>query len=97
MCSMEILKSWLADEYGRGGRLAKHLSVPPSFVSAMADGRKPIPIGHGAAIEQFTEGAVTRQQMFPADWARIWPELATTPAANDAPAAQAAEQGVANA
>lgn len=32
---------------------------------------------HGAAIEQFTQGAVTRQQMFPNDWQRIWPELAT--------------------
>lgn len=47
---------------------------------------------HGAAIEQFTQGAVTRQQMFPNDWQRIWPELAT-----DAPVTEQPAQGVANA
>jgi DNA-binding transcriptional regulator YdaS (Cro superfamily) len=87
---MQILKTWLSAEHGRGGRLAKHLGVPPSFVSAMGDGRKPVPIVHGAAIEQFTEGAVTRQQLFPHDWRRIWPELA----ANDTHPAQLAQQGV---
>jgi DNA-binding transcriptional regulator YdaS (Cro superfamily) len=72
---MDILKSWLTAEYGRAHRMAKHLNVPASFVSAMADGRKPVPVGHGAAIEHFTGGAVTRQAMFPDDWQRIWPEL----------------------
>lgn len=43
----------------------------------MASGKKPIPIQHMTAIERFTGGAVTRQQMRPADWADIWPELAT--------------------
>jgi DNA-binding transcriptional regulator YdaS (Cro superfamily) len=88
MATMELLKSWLAGEHGRGVKLAKHLSVPPSFVHAMADGRKQVPVSHGAAIEQFTEGAVTRQQLFPQDWRRIWPELA----ANDAGAAGHTEQ-----
>jgi len=45
----------------------------------MADGRKPVPVVHGASIEAFTRGAVTRQAMFPNDWQRIWPELATIP------------------
>jgi DNA-binding transcriptional regulator YdaS (Cro superfamily) len=73
---MEYLKSWMESERGRGGALARHLRVPGSFVSKMASGGKPIPVIHGAAIEQFTQGAVTRQQMFPNDWQRIWPELA---------------------
>ncbi len=90
---MEVLKSWLIAERGRGVRLARHLGVPPSFVAKMSEGDKPVPVAHGAAIEQFTEGAVTRQAMFPNDWQRIWPELATTPAANDAHAAQVAQQG----
>lgn len=51
----------------------------------MADGRKPIPFQHGAAIEQFTGGAVTRQQMFPNDWQRIWPELAAPDATHPEP------------
>jgi len=35
-----------------------------------------VPIEHGAGIEAFTCGAVTRQALFPNDWHRIWPELA---------------------
>ena len=66
-------------------RLARHLHVPPSFVAKMSEGGKPVPVAHGAAIEQFTEGAVTRQQMFPTDWPRIWPELASAPPATPAP------------
>jgi DNA-binding transcriptional regulator YdaS (Cro superfamily) len=84
---MEYLKSWMESERGRGGALARHLRVPGSFVSKMASGGKPIPVIHGAAIEQFTQGAVTRQQMFPNDWQRIWPELAAEHPVTEQPAA----------
>ena len=90
---MLLLKTWLEGEYGRGVKLAKHLGVPASFVSSMADGRKPVPVAHGAAIEQFTEGAVTRQQMFPANWRRIWPELAANADTAPTPAAQELSHG----
>ena len=70
------LKSWLAGERGRTMRLAEHLKVPPSFVSKMAAGDKPVPIEHGAAIELFTCGAFTRRECWPDSYARIWPELA---------------------
>lgn len=82
---MEELKVWLNAQRGRGCWLAKCLNVPPSFVSNMADGKKPIPVQHGASIEKFTLGAVTRQQMFPNDWQRIWPELAANDAAHPEP------------
>ena len=84
---MELLKEWLENERGRGVALSRRLNVPSSFISNMADGKKAIPVQHGAAIEQFTAGAVTRQQMFPNDWQRIWPELATdtTPATHPEP------------
>jgi DNA-binding transcriptional regulator YdaS (Cro superfamily) len=78
MQSMEILKAWLSAERGRSLRLAQHLGVVPSFVNKMATGERPIPMEHGAAIEIFTGGAVSRQVMFASDWERIWPELATT-------------------
>lgn len=94
---MELLKQWLSAEHGRGSALARHLCVPASFVSKMAAGDKPIPVEHGAQIEAFTEGVVSRRAMFPDTCERIWPELATAPAANDTNAAQAAEQGAANA
>jgi len=73
---MTSLKAWLDQEGGRSAALSRHLSVPPSFVHKMANGDKPIPVRHMAAIEAFTRGAVTRQSMCPDDWQRIWPELA---------------------
>jgi DNA-binding transcriptional regulator YdaS (Cro superfamily) len=76
MRAMDDLKLWLAAERGRAARLARRLDVPPSFVTKMATAERPIPFEHGAAIEEFTDGMVTRQKMFPTDWRRIWPELA---------------------
>ena len=60
--------------------MAKHLRVPASFVSKMANGERPVPIEHGAGIEMFTHGVVSRKAMWPADWVRIWPELRATQA-----------------
>ena len=93
---MTTLSAWLDQERGRQQRLAQHLGLRQPVVAAWVSGRRPVPISHGAAIEQFTEGAVTRQAMFPNDWRRIWPELADG-AANDPqpPATEAAGQGVA--
>jgi len=88
---MEILKSWLAAERGRSLGLARELRVVPSFVNKMASGERPIPMEHGAAIDRFTNGAVTRQAMFPNDWQRIWPELAE--AAAEVGASHTADQG----
>lgn len=56
-------------------RLAAHLKVPPSFVSKMASGEKPVPVEHGAAIELFTGGAFLRREYWPDSCWRIWPEL----------------------
>lgn len=73
---MTKLKEWLDCERGRVTRLAAELRIAPSFVFNMASGAKEIPIKHMAAIERFTGGAITRQEMCPDDWQRIWPELA---------------------
>lgn len=35
-----------------------------------------IPVAYCAVIEAQTGGAVTRRDMYPEDWRRIWPELA---------------------
>lgn len=69
------LKSWLSQESGRGRKLAAHLKVPPSFVSKMASGERPVPTEHGAAIELFTGGAFSRRDYWPESWVRIWPEM----------------------
>lgn len=78
---MNALFTWLEQERGRQNRLAQHLGLKPPVVAAWVSGRRPVPVAHGAAIELFTGGAVTRQQMFPNDWQRIWPELAAYEAA----------------
>lgn len=70
------LKSWADGKRGRISSLAKHLRVPYSFAFKMASGDKAIPMHHAAAIEHFTGHAVTRKDMFPDNWERIWPELA---------------------
>lgn len=48
-----------------------------------------VPVPHCAAVETATDGAVTRRDLRPDDWHRIWPELATAefPAPELAPAA----------
>lgn len=73
---MNTLKTWLVAERGRSAALAATLDVPRSFVTKMGSGEKPIPVEHMAAIESFTDGAVTRREMHPTGWHRIWPELA---------------------
>ena len=57
--------------------LAQSLQLSQPFVTQMASGAKSIPVEHMAAIEAFTGGEVTRQEMHPTGWQRIWPELAT--------------------
>ena len=98
------LKSWLSEERGRTMRLAAHLKVPPSFVSKMASGEKPVPVEHGAAIELFTAGAFLRRDYWPESCWRIWPELvkfepnSTTALADQARVAtEPVAQGVAHA
>lgn len=39
--------------------------------------RGAVPIEHCVAIERLTAGAVTRRDLRPGDWYRIWPELVT--------------------
>lgn len=70
------LAEYLSNERGRAAALAKSLGTYPSNVTDWAKGKRPIPIHYGAQIERHTDGQVTRQELFPDDWQRIWPELA---------------------
>lgn len=69
------LKTYLSQERGRAAALAKAIGAHSPDVSRWADGTRPVPVHFGAPIEKATEGAVTRQELFPGDWATIWPEL----------------------
>ncbi|MGB4061906.1 MAG: YdaS family helix-turn-helix protein [Burkholderiaceae bacterium] len=75
---MKTLHTWLREKPGRTALLATRLGLSQPFVTQMATGAKAIPVAHGAAIEHFTDGAVTRQEMFPDTWQRYWPELVET-------------------
>lgn len=69
------LREYLDQERGRLASLSKAIDAYPSDVSRWADEIRPIPISYGAAIEIATGGAVTRQEMFPNEWQKVWPEL----------------------
>ena len=71
------LKNWIEAERGRAMALAKAIDVSQAFVSNIVNGDKAIPAEHCKAIEAFSDGAVTCQEMRPNDWHKYWPELAT--------------------
>ena len=61
--------------------VARALSVSTQTVCFWRDGRRRMGTEHGAALEQASGFKVTRQQMWPLSWKRIWPELAANDAA----------------
>ena len=90
---MDKFIEWLNAVAGRRVRLAEHLGVKPPVVSEWVTSKRSVPIVHGAAIEAFTERAVTRRDLFPDTFLHIWPELAE-PAAPTDQQQQPAGQGV---
>lgn len=71
------LKEWTRQSRGRQASLASFLSVRAATVCEWASGQKDPSVRVAAAIEQFTQGQVTRKELFPNDWQKIWPELAS--------------------
>lgn len=70
------LKKYLS-ERGRQTELARNLGVPQAIVSQWASGKRSVPPDQAPSIEKVTRGAVTRRDLRPDDWFRIWPELIT--------------------
>lgn len=63
--------------YGKAAALASRLGIHTVYLSQLAsrhNGRKPSP-ELCVDIERATDGAVTRRDLRPSDWWRIWPEL----------------------
>lgn len=56
-------------------RVANAIGAFEPDVSRWASGLRPVPVCRCAAIEQATDGAVTRKDLRPDDWQKIWPEL----------------------
>lgn len=59
---------------GGRGVMADRLGVKPSAIGNWKD--RGVPLEHCAAIELACDGFVTRRDLRPEDWRRIWPELA---------------------
>lgn len=57
-------------------KLAQLLDTSPSYVSQMLHGHRRVGIDMALRLERATDGAVTRRELRPDDWHRIWPELA---------------------
>ncbi|WP_072208287.1 transcriptional regulator [Pantoea ananatis] len=73
------LKNYIdALERGEAKKLATALGVSSSFLSQMASGRSTISPARCVEIEQATNKAVTRRELRPDDWERIWPELSAS-------------------
>ncbi len=56
--------------------LGRCVGVSPALVYQWRTGRRPVPVEHCADIERVTIGEVSRRDLRPDDWQRIWPELA---------------------
>lgn len=56
--------------------MAEACGVSTANVYQWSRGIRPVPVEHCAAIEAATQGAITRRDLRPNDWAYIWPELA---------------------
>ena len=60
---------------GSAAMLAGRIGITPVQISLWRAEKRPVPVQHCAAIERATDGAVTRRDLRPNDWAQIWPEL----------------------
>lgn len=56
-------------------RIAREIGAHAPDVSRWSSGVRPVPINKVIAIELATNGEVTRKDLRPDDWERIWPEL----------------------
>lgn len=84
------LADYLSAERGRQAALCKQIGAHAPDLSRWAQGVRPVPLEHCVAIEKATDCAVTRRDLRPDDWHRIWPELVTAEHPAPEPVAQQA-------
>ncbi len=71
---MDLL-SFINAKRGNASALAEKMGVSLSYLSQMAAGTSAISPERCVLIEQETSMQVTRRDLRPDDWDRIWPEL----------------------
>lgn len=73
--------------------VARALNVSTQTVCFYRDGQRRLKSDYGAVLETLSNRQVTRRDIWPVSWSRIWPELANGDAPDAPQAAQVAEQG----
>lgn len=70
------LKEYL-ESLGWGSRnaFAEQTGLHAQSISNWCTGKRPIPPTAAVIIEQATNGDVTRPEMLPEKWSKLWPEL----------------------
>lgn len=76
------LTTYISRKRGSATDLAAAIGVSPSYLSQMVRGKSPISPERCVEIEKATGGEVTRKNLRPDDWDRIWPELVPDPVQN---------------
>lgn len=74
---MNSIQKYLSDTGIRKSEFARDIEVPPAMLYQWLRGLRPVAIKHCKKIEDKTGGAVSRRDLRPDDWQRIWPELAS--------------------
>ena len=69
------LKDYITAQHGNATRLAKELEIPLSYLSQMSTGERAVSPEKAFSISKLTDGAVTRQELRPTDFWKIWPDL----------------------
>jgi DNA-binding transcriptional regulator YdaS (Cro superfamily) len=72
------LKTYFRSESLAAKKLAQSLDISPSHLSQMASGKTPVSPARAVQIENATGGVVTRRDLYPDTWEKIWPELRDT-------------------
>lgn len=75
---MKLSEYLEAQERGAKTKLALQIGAHMPDVSDWSNGKRPVPIHRCTAIEEATDGAVSRRDLRPDDWQLIWPELAVS-------------------
>jgi len=69
------LKNYLIESGTKKAEFARAINVSPALLHQWIENIRPVAIRHCPAIEGETGGKVTRQELRPDDWHKIWPEL----------------------
>jgi DNA-binding transcriptional regulator YdaS (Cro superfamily) len=67
------LTAWLEGEKGRSAALAAHFDVTPAAISQWK--KNGVPVDHMKAVRDFTDGAVTLEEMVPEPSAEVVPAV----------------------